>query len=215
MMRKVDIYYNPYLYRTTLLIDGSVLNQEENRLCEFMEGKPLEAWLDYQVVSYQLWEGGILELMKELNDDELDITFWGLLTDYEHFAEAAKRQQDAVREYGYNPSECNMEYRPRFNPESVKKNVQTFLNDRNTAVVGRQKNMLDMEFLSRDLEEAKTVTVEFMRDVRERLSGILKEILDYHERERDAMISDEAVLKQDKIIDYWKKAVRELDKIYM
>ena len=214
-MRKVDIYYNPYLYRTTLLIDGNVLKQEENRLFEFMEGKPLESWLDYQVVSYQLWEGAVLELMKELNDDELDITFWGIKKDYERFMEAVNQQQDAVRDNGFNTGACRIGYQPRFTPELVKQNVQIFLDNKNTAIVGLQKSMMDMEFLSRDLEEMKKVNVDKMQNIKVRLNNILNDILNNHEKERHSLISEEMILKQDKIIDYWKKAVRELEKIYM
>lgn len=214
-MRKVDIYYNPYLYRTTLLIDGNVLKQEENRLCEFMEGKPLESWLDYQVISYQIWEGAVLELMKELNDDELDITFWGIEEDYERFMEAVNQQQDSVRDNGFNAGACRIGYQTRFSPEVVKENLQIFLDNKNTAVVGRQKSMLDMEFLGCDLKEMKNASVKDMQDIKMHLEGILKDILNYHEKEKSSMISEETIMKQEKIIDYWKKSVWELEKIYM
>lgn len=214
-MRKVDIYYNPYLCRTTLTIDGNVLKQEENRLCEFMEGKPLEAWLDYHVISYQLWEGAVLELMKELNDDELDITFWGLPEDYQRFIEAAEEQKDVVRSSGFDPDSYKTKYQPRFKPEFVKKNVQTFLENKNTAVVGFQKAMLDMEFLGMYLEEMEEVTVKEMQDAKSSLMDILKKILDYHKKEKDSLFSQAEKLKEEKIIEYWKRAVWELEKIYM
>lgn len=101
-MRKIQIYFNPYLESTRLIIDGKVRLNCGSRLDDFIVGQPLDKWLAPYGFSYQRWHGLLPELMEELNDDDLSLEFFSLPEYFSMLAEEFDKQTSLIEERGYS-----------------------------------------------------------------------------------------------------------------
>lgn len=126
-MRNVKIYYNPYLESTRLIIDGEERTHGVSRLEEFIVGQPLDKWLSPYVFSYQKWNGFLPELMDDLNDDEVHITFFSLPQYVPRLAEEFDKQTSLIEEKGYSSDLWRCDCEEFFLPKDVRNAFKKFL----------------------------------------------------------------------------------------
>ena len=119
-MRKVEIYFNPYSESTRLIIDGEERTGGETRLEEFIVGQPLDKWLSPYVFSYQRWNGLLPELMEDLNDDDLNITFFTLPEYVSKLSEEFDKQTPLIEEKGYASDLWRCLCEEAFLPEDIR-----------------------------------------------------------------------------------------------
>lgn len=197
-MKKVELSYNPYFQETGLKINGEKYGNHASRIGEFVLGNPIDEWLDWKVVSYRKWDGILPELMEYLNDDELEIVFSGTRDDFERVKSQLPKQHGALREKGFETEKYTLAFCESREPEEIKNNVQRFIENR-IRFVPLQKNMMDLEYLRRELKEVNPCTVDSIRDIMQRLSEVVDEIL--------LSCTDEKYMK------LWKNARREYQRI--
>lgn len=119
-MRNVKIYFNPYLERTRLIIDGEEKIGGQSRLEEFITNQPLDKWLAPYVFSYQKWDGLLPELMEDLNDDEVHIQFFTLPKYFPIMAEEFDKQTSLIEEKGYSSDFWRCICEEAFLPKNVR-----------------------------------------------------------------------------------------------
>ncbi len=197
-MKTVELSYNPYFQETGLRIDGEKYENPGSRIGEFVLGKSIDNWLDRKVVSYQRWDGLLPELMDYLNDDELEIIFLGTGDDFGRVKDQLSKQHGKIREKGFEPDRYTLAFRERRKPEEIKDHVQSFIENRRR-FVPTQKCMMDMEYLSGELLNLNPCTVDRLRDIVQRLLGVVDEII--------CGCTDE------KYAELWKNARREFLRI--
>ena len=84
-MKKVFIKYNPYKLETEIKIDGKVPAQNSLLTEKAAQGNRLQEWIEE-----------LPEIMKnEYNDDEFEITFHGIMQDYDDIAEIFQKAMDS------------------------------------------------------------------------------------------------------------------------
>ena len=175
-MKRVELSYNPYFQETELKIDGKRYENHTSRIGEFLLGKPMDSWLEWKVISYQKWSGILPELMEYLNDDELEIVFSGAKDDFARFESQLPKQYGTIRERGFETGQYTIAFRESRRPEEVKKNIQDFIENRKKFVL-TQKDMMDMEYLSKELEKLTPCAVDSLRGIVQRLLDVIDEII--------------------------------------
>lgn len=84
-MKKVFIKYNPYKLETEIKIDGKVPAQNSLLTEKAAQGNRLQEWIEE-----------LPEILKnEYNDDEFEITFHGIMQDYDDIAEIFQKAMDS------------------------------------------------------------------------------------------------------------------------
>jgi len=199
IMKKIELYYNPFLEQAKLKIDGESYEPQGGRLGEFLIGKPMESWLEKRVISYQRWDGILPELIEFLNDDELQIQFYGIESDYDHFSEYIKRQNRDIELKGFESDLYTLEWIEKWNPKPVYQNLQMFLQNR-IGFAPTQKTMLSLEYVQANLNSSEAADVPNLRMIREELEQIVNEIL--------------RQCNDGKLKNTWENARRELVQIF-
>lgn len=197
-MKTVELSYNPYFQETGLKIDGKKYDNPGSRIGEFVLGKAMDNWLDKKVASYQRWDGFLPELMEYLNDDELEIIFAGDRDDFDRVKDGLSKQHGTIREKGFEPERYTLAFCGKRKPEEIRNNIQRFMDNRKR-FVPTQKCMMDMDYLAEELIDLNPCTVERLRDIVQRLFGVVDEII--------CGCTDE------KYAELWKNARRELLRI--
>lgn len=126
-MRKIEIYYNPYLVNTRLVTDGEERSKKGRRVNEFIVGQSIENWLSPYVFSYHKWGGVLPELMEDLNDDELDLWFYSLPKYFQRFSEELERQREAIVERGYSADFWQCTCVEKFEPKIIQEQLIKFV----------------------------------------------------------------------------------------
>ena len=103
-MKKVSIYYTPYLDSAKLMVDGVERKAKGKRIDAFVVGQPLKSWLSPYVYSYRRWDGILAELIEDLNDDEIELSFYSLPEYFSMVQEELQKQSTAIEEKGYDSS---------------------------------------------------------------------------------------------------------------
>lgn len=198
-MKQIELYYNPFLEQARMKIDGESYESQDGRLGEFLIGKPIESWLEKRVISYQRWDGILPELIEFLNDDELQIQFYGSESDYEHFSEYIKRQNRDIELKGFESDLYTLEWIEKWDPKPVYQNLRIFLQNR-IGFAPTQKTMLSLEYVQEDLNALEATDVPNLRVIREELERIVNDIL--------------TQCNDGKLEKTWKNARRELAQIF-
>lgn len=118
MSRLMAVEVNPYLNQTHWEIKGSFF-QGAARLSEHLEGRPMSEWLTARRTGYQRWDGFLPEVMRELNEDELEILFLGIPEDWEVFQRALHLQESDVERMGFSSGSYEADYVEKFLPDQV------------------------------------------------------------------------------------------------
>lgn len=198
-MKQIELYYNPFLEQARMKIDGESYEPQDGRLGEFLIGKPIESWLEKRVISYQRWDGILPELIEFLNDDELQIQFYGSESDYDHFSEYIKRQHRDIELKGFESDLYTLEWIEKWDPKPVYQNLRIFLQNR-IGFAPTQKTMVLLEYVQEELNSLEETDVPKMRAIREELERIVKDIL--------------TQCNDGKLEKTWKNARRELAQIF-
>lgn len=198
-MKKIELIYNPYLEQAKLKIDGEIYSGQSGRIKEFLIEKPMTYWLTRRVISYKYWNGLLPELMDFLNDDELEILFYGIFSDYQKVCEQVLKQHEQIEEKGFDPNLYHLNFCEHWNSEYIQKHLQDFLSNR-IVFAPTQQSMMDLEFLSKELHDKSSSTTEELKEIKKRLYKIVDEIICKCENE--------------KYQKTWENARRELDHIF-
>ncbi len=187
-MRKVEISYNPYMQRASLWVDKEKYAHAGSRIVAFVTGRPMEQWISDYSVSYKHWDGFLPELTEELNDDELDLVFWGILEDYETFSAGIAKTYDDVRMRGFEPERCRLSWKLKYAPDQMLHLLCKFARQQLAMLTG-QMEIIRMESFCNRLEEADAMSIAQVREM-------IKSLEDFFQ---DVAVSG----KTQKIEDYW------------
>lgn len=176
-MKKIELYYNPFLEQASVKIDGESYKTQDNRLGEFLIGKPMENWLKKTIISYQRWDGILPELMEFFNDDELQILFYGSESDYNHFKEYIKNQYRDIELKGFESNMYTLKWIEKWNQENVYQNLKNFLQNRKCFFLENQKQMLRLEYIEKELNSSEKINVSRLCKIRKELEQIMDNIL--------------------------------------
>lgn len=202
-MRTVNIYFNPYLERTRLIIDGTEHGHEGRRMDEFIVGQPMENWLAPYVVSYHRWDGVLAELMDELNDDELHLYFYSLPGYFDRVKQALRLQAEHMEGRGYSSGLWKCEYVEYYLPQKVKQEVRQFIYQKKYFAPD-QFSMELLEYCRQELERHEEVTVEQLQEIYKELKkAVVMAIKFCREQEHNADMER-----------LWEKAGKELERVF-
>lgn len=119
MPRKIVIDVNPYLEQTRCEFGGNFF-AGDGRLSQWVEGRPMSEWLPASRMGYQRWEGFLPELMRALNEDELDLCFRGLPSDQALFCQTLRLQEADTVRMGFEPDRYTVRCEDKFLPEPLR-----------------------------------------------------------------------------------------------
>lgn len=168
MSRLIAIEVNPYLDRTHWEIDGAFF-KGEGRLADRMEGRPMSDWLPARRESYQRWDGFLPEIMKELNEDELEFRFIGTQKDYLTFRQALRMQEDSAERLGFAAEGYAVCFLEKFTPDSVRESLRVHrekAKSRVSMVPPTQGLLLKMDALDALLFDDAPAAIELLAQLR-------------------------------------------------
>jgi len=202
-MRKVCVYYNPYLESTRLVIDGSKHRASGKRLDEFVIGQPLRSYLSPCVFSYRRWNGFLSELIEELNDDEIELSFYTLPEYFAMIREELIKQSSSIEEKGYDPQLWTFAGVGHFLPEQMEKGILSFI-DKEKHFLPGQHSMILMEQAEGSFHDDKELSVSKLKILLEDLNAVV-----------EAARKDCRINKNGRaMLEHWDKAAKRLHAIY-
>ena len=200
-MRKITISYNPYRKWTSLNIDGIERKSSNRRIDSFITGQEIDSWLNPYVRSYRRWSGFLVELMEELNDDELALTFCGTKTDYEIVRAAAEQQAKFADEKGYSPEKWNLDYKEKYDKDVIVDNLMRMIGSlQRRAKLQLSSNIIDM--VRKDLNSGDGLEADKLYEIYESLKQVISSELENASGEDDSRSQ------------VWKKVAIELDSAF-
>ena len=203
-MRKVQIYYNPYLKHTRLVVDGIEHCGSAKRIDDYIIGKPISTWLTDYSESYYRWNGILPELMEELNDDELEILFYGFREDYLQVEQAMMSQISAVEELGFASAHWSLNHRDAYSTQDLKNALSAFIT-RFKLEVPDQQSLLIFEEAERKIRKMEAPTVEGLLEISNMLHKALAAVIAYYQGQQFRNYSSR--------INYWKDAEKRLSHV--
>ena len=93
---QVEISYNPYKMKTSMMIDGIDVQKstDHERFRRMIErNTPLQTWIE--PIAYQDWKGLVNELIPEGQNGDIEILFSGRDIDYQDLQRTVRAQNDA------------------------------------------------------------------------------------------------------------------------
>ena len=100
-MFNVKIIYNSLDNKIFLEYENNKITSSENRIYEYISAYDFSNILMPFRKRYSIWEGLLPELIKDVNDSELDICFEGRAEDYEMLVKAFAECKGIVESLGY------------------------------------------------------------------------------------------------------------------
>lgn len=197
-MRKVELSYNPYDQKSFLWVDGEAYAYKGSRVSEFVTGRPMEQWISDYSVSYKHWEGFLPELIEELNDDELNLVFWGIKEDYEIFSAGIKQTYEDVRNRGFEPGHCCLSWKSKYAPEDMLCLFRRFGREK-LGMLTTQMEIIRMESLCDRMMQADSMEIEELQKISRSLAEILRDAADASQTE--------------KLQNYWNGAARQFARL--
>ncbi len=205
-MRTIKIIYNPYCEDTRLAVDGIEHKDSKSRVDRFILGKPMENWVFARMESYLRWEGILPELMEELNDDELEIFFYGIPEHFEMLQSGLKKQLTLIEEKGYSSSAWTLQMKKRFLPEEIRELVLKFVQGKKLYAPD-QHSLLIFENTEERLKSSQDLGINELKDIWEEICTALKAALEYCNYKQSER-------NMDVKIRFWKDAEKELEFAY-
>ena len=200
-MHDVILSYNPYARRTYLNIDGIERKESSRRIDTFITGKDINMWLSPFVDSYRRWNGFVPELMDELNDDELRISFLGTSEDYKKVVRAIEEQKKIAEGCGYSSENLSIAYKERYSPEIIQMILQRYV----SVWYSRAKLQLSLNLLSiteQDLATTKPLSIKKMQSIYDSLRNVLMS-------ELESVPDDDPARKR-----VWEKAQKDMEQAF-
>lgn len=205
-MRNVEIYFNPYSESTRLIIDGEERIGGETRLEEFIVGQPLDKWLSPYVFSYQRWNGLLPELMEDLNDDDLNLTFFTLPEYVSKLSEEFDKQTSLIEEKGYSSDLWRCLCEEAFLPEDIRSAFLKF-------VMEKRRFAPDQWSLSLFDRVEDALNDKKMSDSVEQLRGIYKDIQEAVQNSKQVCMRAHHGRRLGNI-NFWERAEQDLLSIF-
>lgn len=203
-MRKVQIYYNPYLRYTRLTVDNIEHCGSAKRMDDYMIGKPISTWLTAYSESYYRWNGILPELMEELNDDELEIIFHGFREDYLKVEQAMMSQISAVEELGFTSTHWSLTHQDAYSAQDLKNALYMFIS-RFKLEVPDQQSLLTFEEAERKMCKMEIPTAEGLMEIFHMLHKAIVTVIEYYQGQQFRNYSSR--------INYWKDADKRLSHV--
>ncbi len=100
-MTNIHLVYDPYADKVQVYIESREITAPENKIYSFLDLNGFYKCLLPFRRRYAIWEGLLLELLEEVNDEDLHIIFEGRRTDHQRLAEAFRQMEPAVENAGY------------------------------------------------------------------------------------------------------------------
>lgn len=205
-MRIVKIIYNPYSECTRLLIDDIERKGNDNRFEAAIVGKPMKSWVSPYFESYRRWEGILPELMDELNDDELDIYFYGISGQFDFLKNELQKQALLVEEKGYSSSAWSIQMKQRYRPERVQESVLRFVQGKKVYAPD-QHSLIAFECIEESMKDNHSMGIRELADIRREILRAVRIAADYCRNKRPERNMDVKVR-------FWENAVKELEYAY-
>lgn len=200
-MRDVEIYFNPYSKRTRLFVDGRERLGGGTQLDAFVVGQPLDKWLSPYVFSYQRWNGLLPELMEDLNDDELNLTFFTLPEYFDKLSEEFDKQTSLIEEKGYSSDLWRCLCEEAFLPKDVCSSFKRFVREKRHSA----PDQWSMSLFDR-LEDC--LNDETRSDTVDKLLKIYKDI------QEAVQSSKKECMRRRRNVQFWEEAEQELLSIF-
>lgn len=124
MSCSVTLCYNAYSQAATLTCDTCNLDREGSKIKKALIGHPMSDWLDARTKGYLQWNGFLPELVTELNDVDITLTFEGTNEDYARFAEAVRRQAVALQATEFDTIQLNIKHTEAFSARKLLANMR-------------------------------------------------------------------------------------------
>lgn len=103
-MTSIRIVYDPFRNKTRIACDGREITSLDNKINSYVLSEGFYNVLLPFRKRYSVWNGLLPELINEVNDDELSITFEGRQEDFEKLEKAFEECRDMVENIGYSNS---------------------------------------------------------------------------------------------------------------
>lgn len=200
-MRKVQIHYNPYLKSTRLIVDNVEHHDSGKRMDDYIIGKPISEWLTAYSESYYRWNGILPELMEELNDDELEIVFYGFHEHYEQIENAFKTQTLMLEELGFESTYWSLNYKNAYSIDGVKNALSTYIS-RYILDTPDQQSLMLFEQAENRINQAEYSTVEGLVEIADILHKASSAAISYYQSQQMRNYSMR--------INSWKNAEKKL-----
>lgn len=100
-MTNIRLIYNPYTKKVQIYNEHNEITAAENKIYTFLNTSGFACCLMPFRKRYTIWEGLLLELLEEFNDEELSITFEGRKADYQRLEDSFLQLKPAVENAGY------------------------------------------------------------------------------------------------------------------
>ena len=192
---KIELYYNPYFGKTTLVIDGVTYRNKHGRLYDYLL-QTIEQWLHKKNEPYRSWNGFFIELTEEVNEDDYEFVFNGNHEDFELIEKAFREQAQIIRERGYDSDRIVLKEKNIYDNSDLKERLCLFINRYQNAY----KDQDYYNGMSDILNEVQALDVSddaSFRDIYDRLQALIE-------------------YAKEKSIDkaYWDDLLQDLDFIY-
>ena len=162
-MLSVQLSYNPYLCETDLFVEEQRWEKSFGRLGTFVVGQAIESWLPSYRKGYRRWNGFLPELMSELNEDAINLTFLGVPEDFFLFQSKLDEQRGILADIGYSDSYYKVCFQEVFLPENVGKVLLRFAQATASRVPSQHASFL-LDLVLEQLGEKRPLTVEVVRE---------------------------------------------------
>lgn len=207
-MKKIDLYYNPFIQAVSIMLDGEKMPVAQDRFHSCVFGNPMDNWLSAGTDSYKRWDGFLPEVMEYLNEDVLEICFVGIAEDYQKFAAEVRRQHRSVEDKGFDSDKYTLTGKS-WDISQTRKALHT--------CVGRWKTPLNSEAvqlfdkLVRQLSDPHPVSFAQLEDCHVMALRIARCCKERCIQEEHAIYPDEKILCQKTT---WENAERDISKIF-
>lgn len=200
-LKKISLFYNPYLKSTRLIVNGVEHGFSGHKLDEFIVGQDLTSWLSPYSISYRKWNGVLPELIEQLNDDEISLSIYTSQEMFEPIKQEIEIQSFMIEESGYDSSGWELKMIDYYDEQTLIKNLAMFIQRERHYLP--QYGMNICEYIESDLNTLnKPSVLEIQNMYRE-----LKKAIRYAKDEDLRNCKDKKVL-------HWEKAEKELWKIF-
>ena len=168
MQMQVKVIYNPFTQAAMLGIDGADNRHSSSKIYQFVERQPMDSWLDARTSSYQHWNGFLVELVTELNEDDICLSFYGTQEDNRVFVEGINQQSVFLEEIGFSAKQITFSYTEKYTVNVVLQEMKR-LREKWNVPVPTQELILRRDYLdglletTTDIEDVYRLVVEYVK----------------------------------------------------
>lgn len=184
-----------------MIVDGVEHRVTGNKLDEFIVGQDLTSWLSPYSISYRKWNGVLLELIEQLNDDEISISIYTSHEMFESIKQEIEIQSFSIEETGYDSSGWELKMIEYYDGKTLVKNLLAFIHKEKHFLPQYGMNIFD--YIESDISASNKLDVSKMQNMYREL----KKTIQYAKDDDLKKCKNQNVL-------HWEKAERELWRIF-